>query len=890
MNRRWFHLLFHKRASFVSSRLAPSFNQSKKYRFLKLLRLLSFLFFLGTVVSVVGASASFLWVSRDLPNPQRVVRQEGFSTKINDRNGSLLYDVYQNVRSVPVTYDQIPAYLREATVATEDKNFYQHGGFDPVAPFRIVYELIRYHRLIGGSTLTQQLVKNVLLTNERSIVRKYREFLLSVEIERSFTKNQIIQMYLNEAPYGASTRGVGAASEVYFHKEPKDLSLVECAILAGLPQLPSIYSPFSGKVDSSGKPYWVARTIGVLRNMREDKYITADQEKEADTQLASEQFSKQAIQINAPHFVFYIKDQLEQMFGTQMVEGGGLRVTTTLDLNLQNKVQDVVSQEIAKVANLHITNGSAMVMNPNTGEILAMVGSKDYFAKDFDGQFNVAVDGLRQPGSSIKPVTYLLAFRRGFTPASVIMDTPTTFPGGQGLKDYAPKNYDGKFRGPVQLRFALGSSLNIPAVKLLARVGVPNMLSLAYDMGFSTLAPSTDNQRRLGLSVTLGGGAVHLIDSVTSYSAFANGGNKVEPVSILKVEDKDGNVIYQSHPIETKRVMTPQEAFLIDNVLSDNNARLLSFGPNSQLNVSPGVAVKTGTTNNQVDNWTIGWSKNAIVGVWVGNNDNSPMKQVASGLTGASPIWQRVMKELISEGYKDPTFDVPSGVSQQQVDTISGYPSHDNFPTRSEYFIDGTLPQLPDPIHTLLKLCQGQQKLASEADIASGAFDQKEFIVMKEDDPVSSDGVNRWQQGIDQWISTQTDSRYHVPTDTCDTTSVFVSFNSPHDQTNFSGNSVDIDVSAASEVSIDHVDIYANDALVTTLKNRPYKTTLSLPTGKVKLTAKAVRTDGVTGTSQDVHIGVGGIPWNLPDATPTPAPTPTPSPSPTPSPTPLLGH
>lgn len=883
----WLHSLLHKRrrsgsqARGIISRKAFRVPRRSEGLFgFRLARFFSFLFFVGSIAGVIVFSVLFVWVSRDLPNPQNVAKQDGGSTKLFDRNGNLLYDVYRDQRSVPITAEDLPAYLKQATVSTEDKDFYKHGGFDPLAPFRIVYNVFRFHHLTGASTLTQQLIKNSLLTSDRTVIRKFKEFLLALQVERSFTKDQILLMYLNQAPYGGSTQGVGAAAEVYFHKKVKDLTLVESAIVAGLPQRPSVYSPLSGKLDTNGKGYWVGRSEGVLRRMREDGYINTDQEKQAVQQLASLTFDKSATQIRAPHFVFYVKDLLEQMYGVNAVEKGGLRVTTTLDLNLQDKAQTAVREEVDKVAKLHITNGSAMVINPRNGEILAMIGSKDYFAKDIDGQFNVAVDGLRQPGSSIKPVTYALAFRRGFTPASVIMDTPTAFPGGIGQPDYTPGNYDGKFRGPVQLRFALGSSLNIPAVKLLAQVGVKDMLGLAYDMGFTTLEPSVVNQRRFGLSVTLGGGEVHLINTVSAYSAFANGGTRVDPVGILKIEDKDGKVLYENKPSSQRRVLSEQEAFLMNHVLSDNNARLLSFGPNSQLNINGRpIAVKTGTTNNKVDNWTVGWTRNAIVGVWVGNNDNTPMLQVASGITGASPIWRRIMLETLAEGYKDDAWPIPQGVDPQQVDSISGYPQHDSFPPRTEYVMAGTLPQLPDPVHMMMKLCRGQNKIASEADIARGEYDQKEFIVMKEKDPVSTDGKNRWQEGIDSWITSQSDQRYHVPTQNCDSTNdVFVAFNNPKDHTNISGNDVDFDIDTATDGQIDHVEIYVDDAMVSKLTSPPYKTKISLSSGKHKIYAKGIRTDGKVGTTTDVNIGVGGVAWDF-------SPTPTPTVSPTPSPT-----
>jgi penicillin-binding protein 1C len=873
------HSLFHRRrrqsVQVSNGQVRPPLHH--RLRSLKFLRFASMMFFVATSVGIVGFLLTAAIVSATLPNPQQVVRHEGFSSKVMDRDGNLLYDVFDDERIIPIKEEDIPKYLRQATVATEDKDFYKHGGYDPMAPFRIFYNVVVNQRLIGSSSLTQQLVKNKLLNNERTLFRKFKELLLALQIEQAFSKEQILTMYMNEAPYGGNSRGVGAAAEQYFGKPVKDLTLVESAILAGLPQRPSVYSPLTGKKDSNGIGYWVGRTTGVLRRMREDGYITEDQEKFALDEMKIKTFQKPEIAIKAPHFVFFVKDLLEKEYGERVLETGGLKVTTSLDTRVQTDAQTIVKEEIDKVKNLKISNGSVMVMEPATGEILAMVGSKDYFSKEIDGQFNVAVDGLRQPGSSIKPITYLLALRRGFTPSSMIADTPTTFPGGTGQKDYEPKNYDGKFRGPVQLRFALGSSLNIPAVKLLAKVGVKDMLSLAYDMGFVTLEPTAHNQSRFGLSVTLGGGEIHLIDTITAYSSFANGGKKVDPVAILKIEDSSGKVLYEYKQNTGKQVVSAQEAFLMNHILSDNNARLLSFGANSQLNYGQrAVAVKTGTTNNQVDNWTIGWTRNAIIGVWVGNNDNSPMKSVASGLTGASPIWRRLMDSVIAKEYKDEAWEIPEGVEAKQVDVVSGYPEHEGFQSRAEYVINGTLPDLPDPIHTKLKLCRGQNKLASEADLARGEYDEKEFIRLREDDPLSKDGKNRWQEGIDSWINGQGDTRYRIPTENCDSTNeVFVSFDPSVDHQSISGNEVELKIRTATDGDIDRVEVFVNDALKTTLRDRPYQTKLVLDPGRYKIYARAYRKDGKTGTTTDQNIGMGGVAW---DSSPSPSPSPSPTP------------
>lgn len=870
-------------------------SDSTRLKLLKIIRFLSFGTLGATILGIFVFIIIFAWITKDLPQPGKVVRREGFSTQVVDREGRQLYDVYGEERRDPISFNQISEYLRQATIATEDKDFYKHAGFDPMTPLRMVYNYVfRRGRVVGGSTLTQQLVKNVLLTSDRTPIRKFKELILSMQIERQFTKDQILEMYLNEVPYGGNAAGVEAASKLYFNKDASQLSLVESAILAGLPQRPSAYSPYSGKKTDDGVDLWKWRALGVLRRMREDGYISEELEKNAIAEMDSVIFQQQSTSIKAPHFVFYVKDQLEEMFGPEIVENGGLKVYTTLDLQMQNVAQDIVKEEIEKVKDFHITNGSALVMDPQTGEILTMIGSKDYFATDTDGKFNVAVNGLRQPGSSIKPVTYLAAIKKGYSPATMLIDVQTTFQANDKMKPYEPKNYDGKYRGPVSLRNSLGSSLNTTAVKTLANVGVPNMLQLAYDMGFPTLEPTEKNLQNFGLAVTLGGGEVHLIDTVSAYSAFANGGTKVEPVSILKVEDHEGKVLYEYKPVTGKRVMTSGEAFLINDILSDNSARLLAFGANSLLNTGKPIAVKTGTTNDQKDNWTIGWSKNTMVGVWVGNNDNTAMTKVASGVTGASPIWRRIMNLSLEEGREAPAWEVPDDIEQVEVDQVSGYPMHDGYPTKKDYVIKGTLPSLPDPIHAKLKLCRGQNKLAPETRIAQGDYEEKEYIVLKENDPVSQDGKNRWQEAINAWAAGQSDEKYKPPTEYCNDhqtgDELFTKVTKPSDQANLSESNVEIEVDAVGINGINHVEIWVNGSKRETLTDRPYKTTLNLGTGRFEIYSKAKDNAGTEVESPHIHIGAGGASWQEPSATPVPSSTtaPTSAATKTPTPTPIV--
>lgn len=823
------------------------------------------------VVAFLGVLFVFAWFSKDLPTPNKVVRRDGFSSRIYDRNGELLYDVYKDAKRVPVVWEDIPDSLKNATIAVEDKDFYKHSGFDPLAPFRIIKNVFYFKKLTGGSTLTQQLVKNVLLTSDVTVTRKIKEFILAVQIEARYKKSEILLMYLNEAPYGGNAWGVGVAAEQYFGKSVKDLTLAESAILAGLPQRPSAYSPFS-----KTPTLYVDRTAHVLARMQEDGYIDESTKQAAYEEAKNYKFRGSSGQLISPHFVFWIKEELAKKYGEDVVEGGGLKITTTLDLKLQKEVEKIVSEEIDKVENLGISNGAAIVVDPTNGQVLAMVGSRDYLSDKTDGKFNVVTQALRQPGSAIKPVTYLTALKRGYTPATMIMDTPVTFPGVAGQKDYSPQNYTGKYNGPISLAAALGNSVNTTAVKLLADVGLENMLQQAFDMGIRTFEPTPENLRRYGLAVTLGGAEVYMIDLASAYGSFANGGLKVEPVGVLKVEDRSGRVLEEFRYVEGKRVMTKQEAFLISEILQNNNNRVITFGAVNGLIVpNYQVAVKTGTTNDKKDNWTIGWTPNLLVTVWVGNNDNTPMLKVASGVSGASPIWKKIMQYALPLRNKQ-DFSIPEKIVSLEVDKVSGYPAHNGFPAYNAYFVDGTQPKVNDPIHLKLKVCRGSVGLAPPADVASGSYDEKEFFSFKENDPVSKDGKNRWQEGIDKWISEQPDKeKYYPPTELCrNDGSLAVGFESPGDRTTV-GNNFDIKISTNSLKKVTEVKVWANDVEIKSFKDRPFEASVNLSDGLYKLKVRAVDRDGAS-AEKEIRIGV-NKPWDWsPSPTPTEAlPTPT---------------
>lgn len=845
---------------------------SIKYKKIRLFKWLTILLVGGFLFSLVFMIGAFAWFSRDLPAPDKIVRREGFSTQIYSRDNELLYDIYNNVQREPVDFNNVPENLKNATVAVEDKNFYKHQGFDTTGMSRAIFNIIIYRRLQGGSTLTQQLVKNVLLTSERTIPRKIKEFVLTVQIEKKFTKDEILKMYLQEAPYGGSAVGVEVAARTYFGKPAKDLNLIESAFLAGMPQSPTGYSPYGTHPTA-----YINRTKHVLKRMREDGYITVNEEQSADSQIADLKFEVPGTSLKAPHFVMYVRDQLVQQFGENLVEEGGLKVTTTLDLPLQETAQQILSEEIDKVENLDISNGASLVMNPQNGEIIAMIGSRDFFSDKTDGQVNVTVS-LRQPGSAIKPVTYVAAFRKGYTASTMMTDAKISFDSGDPKKPYEPENYDGKFRGPVQLRFALGSSLNIPSIEILQLTGVKEMLSLAFDMGFKTLEPTAANMSRFGLSVTLGGGEVRLIDLVSAYSAFANSGSRVDPVSILKVEDSRGKVLYEYKSARAKQVLSHEEAFLINHILSDNNARLITFGVNSLLNMgNRPVAVKTGTTNDRRDNWAIGWSPSVIVGSWVGNNDNSPMKQVASGVSGASLIWRRIMLEALNK-YPAANFEIPAGIVSRDVDLISGYISHDGWPSRPEYFIESTVPDGPDSIHTKITVCKSDGKLAGPVEIAKGDTEDREFIILKSPSALSDSDQIRWQTGFNSWIADQLDSRYHPPTESCQNADdLLVRIKNPQDHSRIDNNDLDWEAEIITEKKVNSVELFVNGESRQILSQSPWKSTIHLDNGAYTLKIKAKIEGGKESESGEVRIG---IHKNWDEVAPTPTSTLAPSPTP----------
>ena len=634
------------------------------------------------IVLFILLCAGIVYVLRELPSPRRLTNQENFpvSTQIFDRHGKLLYEIYADENRIPISLSDLPPYVYQASIAIEDQNFYKHFGFDIVAIVRAARSTLTGKRLEGGSTITQQLVKNALLTSERSLTRKLKEGVLSIFTEMLYSKDEILEMYLNYISYGGTSVGIESASQSYFDKPAKELTLAEAALLAGLPQAPSTYSPFGSDPERAK-----SRQIDVLRRMYEDGFITKIQQDEAAAEVL--EFSLSRTDIQAPHFVFYVRDLLYNEYGIETVEKGGLRVTTTLDLELQNAAQASLSAQVEDLESADVGNGAALIVAPDTGEILSMIGSKDYFNTAEDGQVNVTLSE-RQPGSSIKPLVYATAFQEKLlNPGTMLIDDPTCFD-NPGQKPYCPKNYDGGFHGAVSIRQSLGNSYNIPAVKALRIVGIEPFMAQAEKLGIT----GWEDPSHYGLSLSLGGGEVRMIDMAQAFSVLANQGVKIPLTPILKVTDYKGTLITETNldqrradlrevtdyeitsAGEAERVMDRAPAYLVSHIMQDNSARSSAFGTRSQL-VIPNqvVSAKTGTTNEVKDNWTVGFTPERLVITWVGNNDGSQMNQrLVSGTTGAAPIFNDIMRYVLRDS--EPRWqEKPPDVLSQPI-CVSGFP------------------------------------------------------------------------------------------------------------------------------------------------------------------------------------------------------------------------
>lgn len=671
-----------------------------------------FVLSLLAVLFIVSAVLSYLVLFADLPSPDALItRASPDTTKIYDRNGKLLYEILdpRAGRRTRVSLAELPTHLKQAVIAVEDANFYTNPGIDIVGVARALTQLLQTGTIVsGGSTITQQLARTVLLSREeaesRTWTRKLREMVLALRITQTFSKDQILKMYLNEVYFGNLAYGIEAAARTYFGKPARDLDLAEAAFLAGLIQSPTTYDPYVNLEAAQ------ARQKVVLALMAKHGYIGQEEAQYAAAERLHFKPLHARDTLRAPHFVAYVRNWLEQQYGAERVNRGGLRVITTLDLDLQTRAEEIIKRHIralkARTRNesapdYNLNDAALVALKPQTGEILAMVGSADYFDESIDGAVNVAL-ALRQPGSAIKPITYAAAFARDLTPASVLSDVPTTFQTKEG-EPYAPQNFDRQWHGPLSLRAALATSNNMIAVKVLGHIGLEAMIETAKALGITTF----DESERFGLALTLGGGEVKLLELTAAFAAFANEGRRVTPIAVLSVDESpsgvisdprltDASALYrQPSSVTNPQAVSPQVAYLITSILSDNAARIPAFGEDSVLRLSRPAAAKTGTTTDFRDNWTIGYTPDLAVGVWAGNADNTPMYKV-TGLTGAGPIWHDFMEEAL-RGTPARDFVRPKGIVEREICETSGLLATPYCPRiRSEIFIQGTEPTRAD--------------------------------------------------------------------------------------------------------------------------------------------------------------------------------------------------
>ncbi len=645
------------------------FGGTKKFKRIKTILKL-FFFGLGAFLTLVFGV--FLYYAKDLPRPESFMEKQFIeSTKIYDRTGEVvLYNIYGEEKRTIVDLEKVPENLIQAILTAEDRSFYKHHGIDFRGVARSILVNFKLRQPAqGGSTITQQLIRSSFLNLSKTAERKTREIVLTIELERKYTKDQIMEWYLNQIPFGSNSYGVEAASQTYFKKSVQNLSLEESAILASLICGPSRLSPYG-----NNKELLLARKDYVLDNMAKQGYISQEQAQE--TKNKEIEFAPKIVEIKAPHFTLYVKSQLEKTYGEEFLKENGLKVYTSLDWELQQTAEQAVESRMEINKNNGCHNASLVAINPKNGEILAMVGSKDYFGESypegcsigkdclFEPKVNISIYGIgRQPGSAFKPFVYITAFQKGYDDETTVIDEKTNF-GVWGDKEYIPQNYDEKFRGEVTLRNALAQSINVPAVKvLLEMAGLEDSIKTAEKLGITTLKPP------YGPAIVLGGWEVRLLEMTSAYGVFATEGLKVPPASILRIEDSDGNII-QENKKSPQRVLGIEETRLLNNILSDNQARAPLFGYNSSLYL-PGydAAVKTGTTQEYKDAWTIGYSPSLVCGVWAGNNNNSPTNR-KPGVTLSAPIWKAFMLEALKKFPKE-EFIPPQKKDQEDLTGIT---------------------------------------------------------------------------------------------------------------------------------------------------------------------------------------------------------------------------
>ncbi len=808
----------------------------------KVLKILGIIFGIGFLI----VSGTFIFFMKDLPDPSKINKRTiNESTKIYDRTGQhLLYEIHGEEKRTLISIDQVPDVVKYATIALEDQDFYNHGGVDFRGIIRAAFKDVIQRKIAqGGSTITQQFVKNSILTSEKRISRKIKEIVLALEIEQKFSKEEILQMYLNEIPYGSNAYGIEAASQTFFGKHASELTLGQSVLVACLPNAPTFYSPFGSNTDRL-----VVRWKSALNKMADLGYITSEQAKNTSEEDILSQIQLVKNDIKAPHFVMYVKEQLVEEFGEEEMEKIGMSVYTTLDWNYQQIAEEVVKEKADEIGEKYgFSNAALVALDPRNGQILSMVGSKDYFNKEIDGNVNVATR-FRQPGSSFKPYVYAEALEMGYTRKTIVFDVETNFSTSDDEEeDYIPRNYLGNFNGPVQLEDALATSLNIPAVKFLYLVGPKKAVSFAKNMGLDGL----NEPNKYGLSLVLGGGEVKLLNHVSAFSVFANEGIKQDKTAILRIEDSKGEIIREFEKQEGEQVIKKETALEITDILSDNKLRAPLFGTANLLNISGHqVAAKTGTTNEYRDGWLIGSTPYLAVGVWTGNNDNTAMKEGSSGSSTAGPIWNAFIKRAL-ENHPAEKFNGPEEFKETGIDILDG-----KYKAKEE-----------------LEVCEYEKDefCLANSSCPDSLKEDKDFYnartilyYIDKNNPTKEDSNSKgdsqykgWQKGIDKWVEDQEKDKEQreVPNRECEDKdfkdyAAEISITSPNNGSTIDSKNLKVSTKISGDAGVDYVEFYIDGSSVGKDTKSPYsldyEITDSKNGGEIEIRAKVKDDNGET--------------------------------------------
>lgn len=812
-------------------------NKDGKIVWWKAVLMFLFFSFLTAVLLVVGVFAYFI---KDLPDPNKVnKRLVAESTKIYDRTGQhILYEIHGEERRTLISFEDMPESIRWATIASEDQDFYSHHGIKFTSIMRaVIKDVLNRGAAQGGSTITQQFVKNSILSSEKTLTRKIKEVILSLEVEQKFSKDEILRMYLNEIPYGSNAYGIESAAQTFFGKSAKDLTYDEAAILAVLPRATAFFSPYGSHTDRLKY-----NQEGVLDKMANLGYITREEAERYKTEDVLGKIVLKRENINAPHFVMYVKEYLDSKYGAQEMEEGGMKIYTTLDWEKQQIAERAVKEGVEKNKDRWNAGNAALVaIDPKTGQILAMVGSKDYFEKPypegcvvgknckFEGQVNVAVRD-RQPGSSFKPYVYLTAFTKGYFPETILYDVETDF--NKGSEDnYIPQNYDGQFRGPLKMKEALGMSLNVPAVKTLYLAGVKDSINLAKNLGIEGL----NDPDRYGLSLVLGGGEVKLLDHTNAYASLANNGKKHTKTAILRIEDKEGGILEEFKDKKGDQVVKEEYIAMLDSVISDNKNRAPVFGENSPLRFDDrDVAAKTGTTNEFRDGWTMGYTPGIAVGVWAGNNDNTPMKVGADGVNVAAPIWRSFLDQVLGNYSKEefPKYNSEEVLKDIKKDVLTG-----KLDTEKKIEVC-EIPGKDDKWCKANKYCPDDEKKTKtivEAHNILWYVDKENPQGDRPEKPENDSQFARWEEGVKNWYKKSKDKKYISDEDVegdCDEDDFDKYAPKISMKTDKSGNKIKISVSADAPFGIESVKIYAEGDEINSSSSSSSGATYEVPADK----------------------------------------------------------